>query len=163
MQEHAAAQEVFPSLEHFRRLRFGKGFGEGYDFASRSGKLSLPFQGLGHIARDNASCWKYKRSQEALGTTTKNRTAGVDIADILDVTEVNVLIHVTNGLESYAWHGDHNIHKMPASSSFSVALPLGLLIRGRGGHVQMLLYALEKGPKEKNDNYKTARPWEISR
>ena len=27
----------------------------------------------------------------------------------------------------------------------------------------MLLYALEKGPKEKNDNYKAARPWEINR
>ena len=26
----------------------------------------------------------------------------------------------------------------------------------------MLLYALEKGPTEKNDNYKTAEPWEIS-
>ena len=26
----------------------------------------------------------------------------------------------------------------------------------------MLLYALEKGPKEKNDNYKAARPWEIT-
>ena len=52
---------------------------------------------------------------------------------------------------------------MPASSSFSVALSLGLLMRGRGGLAQMLLYALEKGPKEKNDNYKTAQPWEINR
>ena len=92
VQEHAAAQEVFPSLEHFRRVRFGKGFGEGNDFASRSVKVSLPFQRLWHIARDNASCWKYKRSQEAPGTTTKNRTAGVDIADILGVTEANVLM-----------------------------------------------------------------------
>ena len=40
VQEHAAAQEVFPCLEHFRRLRFGQGFGEGYDFASRSVKCS---------------------------------------------------------------------------------------------------------------------------
>ena len=59
--------------------------------------------------------------------------------------------------------GDHNIHKMPASSSFSVALSLGLLVRGRRGLAQMLFYALEKGPKEKNDNYKTAEPWEIYR
>ena len=49
---------------------------------------------------------------------------------------------------------------MPASSSFSVALSLGLLVRGKGGLAQMLLYVLEKGPKEKN--YKTAEPWEIS-
>ena len=40
MQEHAAAQEVFPCLEHFRRLRFGQGFEEGYDFAIRSVKCS---------------------------------------------------------------------------------------------------------------------------
>ena len=59
--------------------------------------------------------------------------------------------------------GDHNIHKMPASSSFSVAIWLGLLARGRGGLAQMLLYALEKGPKEKNDNNKNAQPWEIYR
>ena len=52
---------------------------------------------------------------------------------------------------------------MLASSSFSVALSLGLLMRGRGGLAQMLLYALEKGPKEKNDNDKTAQPWEINR
>ena len=26
----------------------------------------------------------------------------------------------------------------------------------------MLLYVLEKGPKEKNDNNKNAQPWEIS-
>ena len=163
MQEHAAAQEAFSSLEHFRRLRFGKGFGEGYDFASRSGKLSLPFQGLWHIARDNASCWKYKRSQEAHGTTTKNRTADVDIADILGVTEANVLmLLIWSWILRLASFGDHNIHKMPASSSFSVALSIGLLVRGRGGLAQMLLYALEKGPKEKNDNYKTAEPWEIS-
>ena len=163
MQEHAAAQEAFSSLEHFRRLRFGKGFGEGYDFASRSGKRSLPFQGLWHIARDNASCWKYKRSQEAHGTTTKNRTADVDIADILGVTEANVLmLLIWSWILRLASFGDHNIHKMPASSSFSVALSIGLLVRGRGGLAQMLLYALEKGPKEKNDNYKTAEPWEIS-
>ena len=36
-------------------------------------------------------------------------------------------------------------------------------MRGRGGLAQMLLYALVKGPKEKNDNYKAARPWEINR
>ena len=58
--------------------------------------------------------------------------------------------------------GDHSIHKMPASSSFSVALSLGLLVRGRRGLAQMLLYALKKGPKEKNDNNKNAQPWEIS-
>ena len=40
VQEHAVAQEVFPCLGHFRRLRFGQGFGEGYDFASRSVKCS---------------------------------------------------------------------------------------------------------------------------
>ena len=51
---------------------------------------------------------------------------------------------------------------MPVSSSFSVALSLGLLVRGRRGLAQMLLYALEKGPTEKNDNYKTAESWEIS-
>ena len=43
MQEHAAAQEVFPCLEHFRRLRFGLGFEEGYDFASRSLKCRQVF------------------------------------------------------------------------------------------------------------------------
>ena len=59
--------------------------------------------------------------------------------------------------------GDHNIHKMPASSSFIVALSLGLLVRGRRGLAQMLLYALEKEPKEKNDNNKNAQPWEIYR
>ena len=59
--------------------------------------------------------------------------------------------------------GDHNIHKMPASSSFIVALSLGLLVRGRRGLAQMLLYALEKGLKEKNDNNKNAQPWEIYR
>lgn len=58
--------------------------------------------------------------------------------------------------------GDHNVHKMPASSSLSVALSLGLLVRGRRGLVQMLLYVLEKGPKDKNDNNKNAQPWEIS-
>ena len=57
---------------------------------------------------------------------------------------------------------DHNIHKMPSSLSFSVALSLGLLVRGRRGLAQMLLYALKKWPKEKNDNNKTAQPWEIS-
>ena len=35
-----AAQEVFPCLEHFRKLRFGQGFGEGYDFTIRSVKCS---------------------------------------------------------------------------------------------------------------------------
>ena len=40
VQEHAAAQEVFPCLVHFRRVRFGQGFGEGYDFARRSSKCS---------------------------------------------------------------------------------------------------------------------------
>ena len=40
VQEHAAAQEVFSCLEHFRRLRFGQGFGKGYDFASGSVKCS---------------------------------------------------------------------------------------------------------------------------
>ena len=50
---------------------------------------------------------------------------------------------------------------MPSSSSFSVALSLGLLVRGRRGLAQMLLYALEKGPKEENDNNKKAQPWEI--
>ena len=103
VQEHAAAQEVFPCLEHFRRLRLGQGFGEGYDFASRGVNLSLPFQGLWHIARDNASCWKYKRSQEAHGTTTKNRTADLDIADILGAREANVLmllmvLNLTHGM-----------------------------------------------------------------
>ena len=38
---------------------------------------------------------------------TKNRTADVDIVDILGVTETNVLIL---RLVSF---GDHNIHKMP--------------------------------------------------
>ena len=52
---------------------------------------------------------------------------------------------------------------MPSSSSFSVVLSLGLLVRGRGGLAQMLLYALEKGPKEENDNNKNAQPWEIYR
>ena len=51
---------------------------------------------------------------------------------------------------------------MPSSSSFSVALSLGLLVRGRRGLAQMLLYALEKGPKEENDNHKNAQPGEIS-
>ena len=59
--------------------------------------------------------------------------------------------------------GDHNIHKMPASSSFIVALSLCLLVRGRRGLAQTLLYALEKVPKEKNDNNKNAQPWEIYR
>lgn len=59
--------------------------------------------------------------------------------------------------------GDHNIHKIPGPSSFIVALSLGLLVRGRRGLGQMQLYALEKGPKEKNDNNKNARPWEIYR
>ena len=88
---------------------------------------------------------------------TKNRTADVDIVDILGVTETNVLIL---RLVSF---GDHNIHKMPSSSSFSVALSLGLLVRGRRGLAQTLLYALEKGPKEENDNNKNAQPWEIYR
>ena len=51
---------------------------------------------------------------------------------------------------------------MPASSSFNVALSLGLLVRGRRGLAQMLLNALEKGSKEKNDNNKNAQPWDIS-
>ena len=47
--------------------------------------------------------------------------------------------------------GDHKIYKMPASSSFSV----------KKGLAQMLLYALEKGPTEKNDDTKNRQPWEI--
>ena len=80
-----------------------------------------------------------------------------------------VLRRLMSWCYSWSWilrlvsFGDHNIHKMPASSSFSVAIWLGLLARGRGGLAQMLLYALEKGPKEKNDNNKNAQPWEIYR
>ena len=51
---------------------------------------------------------------------------------------------------------------MPSSSSFSVALSLGLLVRGRRGLAQMLFYALEKGPKEKNDNNKTHNPGKLA-
>ena len=43
---------------------------------------------------------------------------------------------------------------MPSTSSFTVALSLGLLMRGRGGLAQMLLYALEKGPKRKTTTTK---------
>ena len=101
--------------------------------------------------------------QEARGTMTKNRTADVDIAYILDVTEANVLMLLMILNLTLSIIADHNIHKMPVSSSFSVALSLGLLIRGRRGLAQMLLYALEKGPKEENDNNKNAQPWEIYR
>ena len=79
---------------------------------------------------------------------TKNRTADVDIADILGVTEANVLMLLMVLNLTLVSFGDHDITKC----SHLHPLSLGPLVRGRRGLAQMLLYALEKGPKEKNDN-----------
>ena len=56
--------------------------------AASSAFLSRVFD----ISREITRAAGNTRSQEAHGTTTKNRTAGVDIADILGVTEANVLM-----------------------------------------------------------------------
>ena len=54
--------------------------------ASRSAFLSNVFDISREITRVAGN------TREAPGTTTKNRTADVDIADILGVTEANVLM-----------------------------------------------------------------------